>query len=508
MKKIISVMLVLAFMLSLGVSAYAASAGISSDKTQLKKGETVNVTLSLSDSLTGITNFEYNIYFDSELFELQSSEKGQACSLTQISALKSDAKGSYYSVSFVDTTSEGVTIAAGTIYTLCFKAIKDVTSETTSAFTLNQASVMDTSWGQVSDATVGTGSIGIKVESTGGGQSTEGNDKDILLTISAPASVEKTAGTAFNAIVYSTAWNEKDYKLLDCVVDIPAGLEVTAVTAGDRLSGGTVNFHADSENKLRIVYYNDTYTNISLKGTEFPAPLFTVGLKTTSGLTADSATITVSGASLKLASDSAVETNMKVLTIGTVADDQGNTGSSTVSFTSSAVVSVTAAELFAGDGIDIIPADKKGIVVSFSGLGTKNIKLTYKNGDKEAELFYNEAVSKLVGNLCYVAVVNKDEVIGNYANWANYTRDTSKAADEILFGDTNADKVVNAQDALNEVNVWLRVKTLEKDSDYMVYNVNSDARINTFDALGIEEAFVNNWQYKIVTRAAALVSGS
>ena len=37
-------------------------------------------------------------------------------------------------------------------------------------------------------------------------------------------------------------------------------------------------------------------------------------------------------------------------------------------------------------------------------------------------------------------------------------------------------------------------------------NVNGDSRINTFDALGIVEAFVNGTEYGVVTKAATITT--
>ena len=80
----------------------------------------------------------------------------------------------------------------------------------------------------------------------------------------------------------------------------------------------------------------------------------------------------------------------------------------------------------------------------------------------------------------------------------------------ITFGETNNDGVVNAQDALAAVNAWLRkseVEVLEEDGtlsdmNILTLNVNGDSRVNTFDALGIVESFVNNIVHNIVTMAA------
>ncbi|MBO5488292.1 MAG: hypothetical protein J5972_00105 [Eubacterium sp.] len=72
------------------------------------------------------------------------------------------------------------------------------------------------------------------------------------------------------------------------------------------------------------------------------------------------------------------------------------------------------------------------------------------------------------------------------------------------FGDANGDGVINAQDALAAVDTWLRKTETPSDDEILALNVNSDSRINTFDALGIVEAFVDGSEYMIVTKATTL----
>ena len=81
-------------------------------------------------------------------------------------------------------------------------------------------------------------------------------------------------------------------------------------------------------------------------------------------------------------------------------------------------------------------------------------------------------------------------------------------AETISFADSNADAVINAQDALAVVNAWLRKGDAPTDTQMLRMNVNGDSRINTFDALGIVEAFVNQSEYGIVTKAASLSTKS
>ena len=93
----------------------------------------------------------------------------------------------------------------------------------------------------------------------------------------------------------------------------------------------------------------------------------------------------------------------------------------------------------------------------------------------------------------------------NFVKKANYTV-SSGTAGSMMFGDANFDGVVNAQDALAGVDSWLRKTAAPNDSEILALNVNSDKRINTFDALGIVEKFVNGGDYTVVELAAALAN--
>ena len=53
---------------------------------------------------------------------------------------------------------------------------------------------------------------------------------------------------------------------------------------------------------------------------------------------------------------------------------------------------------------------------------------------------------------------------------------------------------------------WLRKGDAPTDTQCLAMNVNGDSRINTFDALGIVEAFVNKQDYIIVTKASSITA--
>ena len=152
--------------------------------------------------------------------------------------------------------------------------------------------------------------------------------------------------------------------------------------------------------------------------------------------------------------------------------------------------------------MDLIPATKKAVAVTVTGING-GPKLTYKDGTNTVEFKYSAEISAKTGISTYVALVDASIAMENFVN-KNYFTIPGGNATTITFGDTNGDGVVNAQDALNTANAWLRKGDAPTDDQILAMNVNGDSRINTFDTLGIVEAFVNKSDYIVVTKAATI----
>ena len=163
----------------------------------------------------------------------------------------------------------------------------------------------------------------------------------------------------------------------------------------------------------------------------------------------------------------------------------------------------SAGVLYEGDGIDLIPADKKAVVITVTQLeGTK--KLTFNDGTTTVEFKYNAEISEKMGVTAYIALVDADMNMDAFENAENFTIDEADA-DSITFGDINGDGVINAQDALAAVDMWLRKGDEPTDDDILTANVNGDGRIDTYDALGIVEAFVyDDREYVVVTKSTTV----
>ncbi len=308
-----------------------------------------------------------------------------------------------------------------------------------------------------------------------------------------PAQINE--GDSFNAVVSVTGWdNAAGYKLLDFIVSIPNGVSVTAISAGSRLSGGDLTYNLEAETgKLRVVYFDaNKYSDLNVSGTETPAELVTISMQATDAKAGSNLGFAIAGMSAKRSSDSADETAMSVVD---TASAQG-----TVSIVKG--ISYSAVCLYEGDDVDLIPKTKKAVAVAITAVEADN-KLTFKQGDKEIAFRYSKEISEKSGVATFVALVDAAIAMEEFVKESNFTV-TDGAGETITFGDSNTDGVINAQDALAAVDAWLRKGSEPSDLQILALNVNGDSRINTFDALGIVEAFVDGSDYGVVTKAATV----
>lgn len=340
------------------------------------------------------------------------------------------------------------------------------------------------------------------------GEGTEEN-ADIHVSLGLPGTIMNVVGSTFKTSVTVDKWdNDGHYKLIDFVMNIPDGVEVTDVKTGERLSGGKVEYHLEeTTNKLRCVYFDaNKNSDLTISGSGFPAEIFNIQFKITEEITAEALNFKITGMSIKLNSDSSAKDSM--LVVNTTPDNPGSGstgGSGNVGVTGS--VSYSAKVLYTGDNVDLIPATKKAIAVAVAGLEKDGTPLAYNDGETNIVFQYSAEITNKSGVATYVALVNAtfdEKTLINLNHRVNFKTDGD--ANAITFGDANNDSDVNAQDALAIVNAWLRKEnTTPDDSQILRMNVNGDSRINTFDALGIVEAFVDqNSEYQVIVAGASM----
>lgn len=312
----------------------------------------------------------------------------------------------------------------------------------------------------------------------------------LAASLTLPEKVENKAGSAFNAVVNLNGF-VNDYRLMDCIIAVPEGLSVTGVTLGSRIGGVELSYNFErSTGKLRIVCFDANGGNvITASGTGYPLELLNISFELDNAVNVSDLTVSVTGMTFKKTSDS--ETQVVV-----------DTASASDTSTLVSGVSFSVMTLYTGDGVDLIPSDKTAIAVAVTGVKDGS-RLTYSDVAGAVVLRYSASVSKKTGVSTYIAMIGSDRDLTAFTDEKNYT--VAKGdADSITFGDISGDGVINAQDALDSVNMWLRKTEVSTDEDILTANVTGDSRINTFDALGIVEYFVDGDEFAVVNRAATV----
>lgn len=212
-KRILSAALAVCMLLSLSLSAFAATASVSVDKPTVKAGEDVAVTLSMSDAISNLVTISYKLRFDSSLFTPKSCTTAAGQPYVTMSIVKKDAKGSYVNVSTMDPTSEGQTVQAGAFCTVVFTAKSDVSAETTAAFISEFENAMDTTFQPIHTGHDG-GSVSVKVKPASTAYTVALTAAPATVGIDENAQVKLTVSDTYNAYRFVLSYDAEklEYK--------------------------------------------------------------------------------------------------------------------------------------------------------------------------------------------------------------------------------------------------------------------------------------------------------
>ena len=162
-KKLLSLLLCFALMTALSVSAFAAVYPETEEKPNgVKEGDIVSVVVKNDVEFSGVTSFEFYIFYDTEKFAFVDSKKGNVkalcsdpdetelvinCSnpVERVDQLD-NTKKKCMSISVVDTTTTGMKIPVGTLRTVNFKALRDIPNTEEHGFYFERGFVEDLSF--------------------------------------------------------------------------------------------------------------------------------------------------------------------------------------------------------------------------------------------------------------------------------------------------------------------------------------------------------------------------
>lgn len=122
---------------SLTAIAFAQGIIPTPDVTTVKKGEQVTVTMTMEETITGVTTAEFRLAYDENLFEFNfnSSTPGE-CDIAKSGGAGGQVWNGYVKYTYSNTRTAGGTLNAGAVLaTLVFTAKADVTAEQAATFT-------------------------------------------------------------------------------------------------------------------------------------------------------------------------------------------------------------------------------------------------------------------------------------------------------------------------------------------------------------------------------------
>ena len=209
MKKVLPVLLAVVLMLSLSVSAFAASMTPRVDKDSIKAGEQVTVTVSLDEAVRNVWTVSYRLYFNADLFEYVS--KTSLCSNgvnISVARPKTDSEGTYVNFSCMDEESEGITLPTGNIVALTFAAKAEVNAKQAASFRAVYENGMASGDNPVSGLDAGpaaTATVTVTPTYTaavsGGGEIMVNNDATVCITVA------NGAEPSFNAYQFTLTYD-------------------------------------------------------------------------------------------------------------------------------------------------------------------------------------------------------------------------------------------------------------------------------------------------------------
>ena len=137
MKKILSLLLVFALLLGMVPAVFAAgvpTVTVTADKTTVKAGESVTLTLSIDQDVKNLMNFEFAIYFDAAAytktgFTIGDAYKNQPGGSTVVGDKVNIGGKNALRVSGLSTLGDPLTLRAGMIATVTFTATENINAE-------------------------------------------------------------------------------------------------------------------------------------------------------------------------------------------------------------------------------------------------------------------------------------------------------------------------------------------------------------------------------------------
>lgn len=317
--------------------------------------------------------------------------------------------------------------------------------------------------------------------------------------------VKNEAGAEIFIPVYANGIGSGQYRSVNGIVQIPEGFAYVGIEDAGNLSGGSLNSSnaVGEDGKLYFAYLRTDasageVTTISQNSEQDPVFTLKLALKEAQTPGSEHQVIFQSFEAIQSIDG---EQDGAPNEYETIAFDITQAVSIvTISEGEAREITAVASEMYVGDGQDLIPENKKAVSITFT-----NVEPDADILFGDVQLYYSAERSDRNGGIVYVGLVDAEVEIADMnavsTQKANELYKISASGkQDIVFGDTNSDTNVNASDALNVLNGWLRNASVTEDKQILIMNVTADERIDTSDVLAIVDNFVNQRGFTVVNK--------
>ncbi len=171
--------------------------------------------------------------------------------------------------------------------------------------------------------------------------------------------------------------------------------------------------------------------------------------------------------------------------------------------------------VYSGEKDGLIPENKKCVIIEFNEKTDEEIGRFKSSEDEWQNIYYSKELSEKSGIQTYITLidtsVSKDDLL-NIDNYEFHEIESSKDDSdkkeqdykhpekyELIFGDVNGDKVVNAQDVLDIQSILCGKIDLANEKQILAINVSMDSKIDNGDIEQIINYFISKSDYTIFT---------
>lgn len=134
-KKLLSLVLALLLLCSSTVASFALGLSPGTEKSTIRAGETVEVTLTLDEDIVDVTGFEARLYFDATLFDFVPDSSSAINNATVVKNVKEEDGRSFIRINYIFMSDPGyTTVSAGYFAKVVFTAKADIDTEAAAAF--------------------------------------------------------------------------------------------------------------------------------------------------------------------------------------------------------------------------------------------------------------------------------------------------------------------------------------------------------------------------------------